>query len=75
MVSVLRFAEGLTDRQAADAVRGRIDVKYALGLELEDPGFELFQPRHDRRLQDHVLGHDDPPSDHERQRRTTSPVH
>lgn len=33
------FAEGLTDRQAADAVRGRIDVEYALGLELEDPGF------------------------------------
>lgn len=27
-----------TDRQAADAVRGRIDPKYALGLELTDPG-------------------------------------
>jgi transposase len=33
-VSVLQFAEGLSDRQAADAVRGRIDWKYALGLEL-----------------------------------------
>jgi transposase len=41
MVSVLQFAEGLTDRQAADAVRGRIDVKYALGLELDDPGFDF----------------------------------
>jgi Transposase domain (DUF772) len=33
--------EGLPDRQAADAVRGRIDVKYALGLELSDPGFDF----------------------------------
>jgi hypothetical protein len=30
LVSVLQFAEGLSDRQAADAVRGRIDWKYAL---------------------------------------------
>ncbi|MFD3589477.1 transposase [Streptomyces sp. NPDC058683] len=30
MVSVLQFAEGLTDRQAADAVRARIDFKYCL---------------------------------------------
>ena len=29
LVSVLQFAEGLSDRQAADAVRGRIDWKYA----------------------------------------------
>lgn len=34
------FAENLTDRQAADAVRGRIDWKYALGLELTDRGFD-----------------------------------
>ena len=40
MVTVLQFAEGLTDRQAAEAVRGRIDWKYALGLELSDPGFD-----------------------------------
>lgn len=40
MVLVLQYAEGLTDRQAADAVRGRIDWKYALGLSLEDPGFD-----------------------------------
>jgi transposase len=40
LVLVMQFAEGLSDRQAADAVRGRIDWKYALGLELTDPGFE-----------------------------------
>src|SRR4051812_32495250 len=41
LVTVLQFAEGLSDRQAADAVRGRIDWKYALGLELTDPGFDF----------------------------------
>lgn len=40
LVLVLQFAENLTDRQAADAVRGRIDVKYLLGLELADDGFD-----------------------------------
>jgi transposase len=40
LVLVLQFAEGLTDRQAADAVRGRIDWKYLLGLALDDPGFD-----------------------------------
>jgi transposase len=40
LITVLQFAENLTDRQAADAVRGRIDWKYALGLELTDPGFD-----------------------------------
>jgi hypothetical protein len=34
------FVEGLTDRQAADQVRGRLDGKYALGLDLSDPGFD-----------------------------------
>jgi transposase len=41
MVTVLQFAENLTDRQAADAVRGRIDWKYCLGLELTDDGFDF----------------------------------
>jgi transposase len=41
MVTVLQFTENLTDRQAADAVRGRVDWKYCLGLELEDAGFEF----------------------------------
>jgi transposase len=40
LVSVLQFAEGLSDRQAADAVRSRIDWKYVLGLELTDTGFD-----------------------------------
>lgn len=40
LITVLQFTEGLSDRQAADAVRGRIDWKYALGLELADPGFD-----------------------------------
>jgi transposase len=40
MVSILQYIEGLSDRQAADAVRGHIDWKYALGLELTDPGFD-----------------------------------
>jgi transposase len=39
LVLVMQYAEGLSDRQAADAVRARIDWKYALGLELEDVGF------------------------------------
>lgn len=39
LVTVMQYIENLTDRQAADAVRGRIDWKYALGLELEDAGF------------------------------------
>jgi transposase len=41
IVTVLQFAEGLSDRQAADAVRSRIDWKYLLGLGLEDPGFDF----------------------------------
>lgn len=40
LVTVLQFIENLTDRQAAEAVRGRIDWKYLLGLELEDKGFD-----------------------------------
>ena len=40
LVTVMQFAEGLADRQAADAVRARIDWKYALGLELTDAGFD-----------------------------------
>jgi transposase len=40
LVSVMQFAERLSDRKAADGVRGRIDWKYALGLTLDDPGFD-----------------------------------
>ena len=38
-VSVLQFLLGLSGRDAAEAVRCRIDFKYALGLDLDDPGF------------------------------------
>ena len=41
MVLVMQFLENLSDRQAAEAVRGRIDWKYALSLELTDPGFDF----------------------------------
>jgi transposase len=41
LVSVLQYVEDLFDRQAADAVRGRIDWKYLLGLDLTDPGFDF----------------------------------
>src|SRR5579872_1921959 len=40
LVTLMQFAEGLSDRQAAHAVRTRIDWKYVLGLELEDGGFD-----------------------------------
>ncbi len=41
LVSVLQFLEELPDPQAADAVQGRIDWKYALSLDLTDPGFDF----------------------------------
>ena len=41
MVTVLQFTGNLTARQAADAVRGRLDWKYCLGLGLEDDGFDF----------------------------------
>lgn len=40
LITIFQFAEGLADRAAAEAVRSRIDWKYALGLELTDPGFD-----------------------------------
>ena len=40
LVTIMQFVEGLSDRQAADAVRSRIDWKYALALELTDAGFD-----------------------------------
>jgi len=39
-VTILQFAEGLSDRQAADAVRARLDWKYVLRLDLDDAGFD-----------------------------------
>lgn len=49
LVLVVQFAEGLTDRQVAEEVRGRIDLKYLLGLPLKDPGFD-FTILHDYRV-------------------------
>jgi transposase len=65
LVTVMQFAEGLSDRQAAEAVRGRIDWKYALNLELTDPGFDysvlsefrgrLLSGQAEERLLNHML--------------------
>jgi transposase len=65
LVTIMQFAEGLSDRQAADAVRARIDWKYALSLELADPGFDasvlsefrsrLLEGGAERLLFDHLL--------------------
>jgi len=41
LVTVMQFMENYTDRQAAEAVRMRIDWKYVLSLELTDPGFDF----------------------------------
>ena len=41
LICVMQFAENLSDRQTADAVRARIDWKYALSLELTDSGFDF----------------------------------
>ena len=65
VVLVLQYWEGLSDRQAAEAVRSRIDWKYVLGLELTDPGFDfsilsefrdrLIMGKAEARLLDRVL--------------------
>jgi len=67
MVCVMQFMEDLTDRQAAEAVRGRIDWKYALGLELNDSGFDysvlsefrarLMSGKTEQLLLDRLLAH------------------
>ena len=67
LISVLQFVEDLSDRAAADAVRRCIDWKYALGLELTDPGFHssvlsefrtrLIDGAAEERLLNRVLAH------------------
>src|SRR5262245_47256382 len=52
---IMQYIEGLTDRQAADAVRRCMDWKYALSLDLHDPGFD-FTLLHDFRCR--VLTHE-----------------
>ncbi len=58
LVTVMQYMEGLSDRQAADAVRRCMDWKYALSLELSDPGFN-FTLLHDfrERLVHHESAH------------------
>lgn len=41
LISVMQFMENLSDRQAEEAVRARIDWKCALSLELTDTGFDF----------------------------------
>src|SRR5919198_3486223 len=55
LVLVMQYIEGLTDRQAADAVRRCMDWKYALSLDLHDPGFD-FTLLHDFRQR--ILAHE-----------------
>src|SRR5688572_5773599 len=55
LVTVMQYIEGLTDRQAADAVRRCMDWKYVLSLDLHDPGFD-FTLLHDFR--ERLLTHD-----------------
>jgi transposase len=65
LITILQFLEGLSDRNAAEAVRARIDWKYLLCLELDDPGFDysvlcefrarLLEGGAERRLFDKIL--------------------
>src|SRR5689334_14142676 len=67
LVTLMQFRETLADRQAAEAVRARIDWKYLLSLELTDPGFDFsvlsefrdrLRARHaESLLLDKLLGH------------------
>ena len=41
LITIMQFIENLSDRQAAESVRSRIDWKYLLSLPLEDSGFEF----------------------------------
>ena len=41
LVCLMQYMANLSDRGAAEAVAARIDWKYALGLELNDPGFDF----------------------------------
>ena len=60
LITLLQFRENLSDRQAADSVRSRIDWKYILGLELTDEGFDFsvlseFRDRLIDSEQEHLL--------------------
>lgn len=67
MVTLMQYLENLTDRQAANAVKSRIDWKYCLGLKLEDTGFDysvlsefrkrLIEAEAQERILDKMLEH------------------
>lgn len=67
LVTLMQYMENLSDRQAANAVRARVDWKYCLGLELEDKGFDysvlsefrgrLIEANAQERLLDTMLDH------------------
>ena len=40
LICIMQYMENLSDRQVAEAIRGRIDWKYVLSLPLEDSGFD-----------------------------------
>src|SRR5947209_9003246 len=53
-VTILQALENLPDRQAAEMVRGRLDWKYALSLEIDDEGFDAsILPDFRQRLVEH----------------------
>jgi transposase len=66
LVLIFQALENLSDREAAEAVRARMDWKYALHLDLEDTGFDysvlsefrsrLAQEQGAQRVLDRVLG-------------------
>ena len=41
LVTLVQYRQNLSDRQAAETLRARIDVKYLLGLSLADAGFDF----------------------------------
>ena len=41
LVLIVQHVEGLSDREVADAVRDRITLRYLLGLDYDDPGFNF----------------------------------
>jgi transposase len=61
IVLIFQFIEGLSDRKAALCVASRIDLKYALALPIDDPGFdfsilsEFHQRLIDTKMTDFVL--------------------
>lgn len=54
LVTIFQALENLSDRQAAEMVRGRLDWKYALSLPLDDEGFDAsILADFRRRLREH----------------------